>query len=108
MIFFCPGVTSTSSSIYIRNFAEASAERGYDTVVINYRGLAGAELTSPKFCCSSSFMDVLEPMRYVYDKYCRDSDRKVFAIGGSMGANILANLIGHEGKDCFIDAAFIV
>ena len=77
-------------------------------MVINYRGLAGCELSTPKLYCSYAYHDILEPMKYVYEKYCKNSDRKVFTIGCSMGANILANLIGHEGENCFIDAAFIV
>jgi predicted alpha/beta-fold hydrolase len=51
-------------------------------------------------------MDQFEPMQYVYVKYCKN--RKVFAIGTSMGGAILGNLIGYQGKDCFLDAGFLV
>jgi len=45
-------------------------------------------------------------MKYVYEKYCKN--RKTFAIGSSMGGAILGNLVGYEGKNCFLDAAFLV
>ena len=32
----------------------------------------------------------------------------MFAIGLSMGGIILANMLGNEGSNCFLDAAFVV
>ena len=79
--------------------------RGYQVVLINYRGLAGVELATPQVYNSYAWKDVHEPMTYVYNKYCRDQRRKTMAVGTSMGANILANLIGHTGDECFLDSA---
>ena len=62
--------------------------------MINFRGLNGIELKTPKLYNSIAVDDILEPMTYVFDKYCRDQNRKAFAVGCSMGANILANLLG--------------
>lgn len=45
--------------------AKDAHERGYDVCVINYRGLAGAKLVTPKLYTAMSAMDVEEPMRYV-------------------------------------------
>lgn len=80
--------------------------QGFDVVVINYRGLAGVKLKTPKMFCCDSWQDVLEPMTHVYNKYKKD--RKYFAIGCSMGGNILGNLLGYEGKNTFIEAACVV
>ena len=84
----------------------AARSRGYEVVLINYSGLGGVALKTPMLYNSYKWQDVLEPMLHVYNFYCRD--RKCFALGTSMGANILANLIGHLGEDCFLDAACIV
>jgi predicted alpha/beta-fold hydrolase len=84
----------------------AGFENGYDIIVINYRGLAGAPLDTPQLFCSYSHEDMLEPIKFYSQKYCQN--RKVFAVGCSMGANILANLIGNEGDDCMLEAACIV
>jgi predicted alpha/beta-fold hydrolase len=45
-------------------------------------------------------------MTYVYNKYCQN--RKVYAVGTSMGANILSNMMGFAEEDCFIDGACVV
>ena len=46
-----------------------------------------------------AYKDILEPMTYIYNKYCHDKGRKAVAVGWSMGADMLANLIGYEGLD---------
>jgi predicted alpha/beta-fold hydrolase len=63
-------------------------------------------LTTAKLFCSDSYQDVLEPMKYYHEKYGKN--KKSMAIGCSMGAIILANLMGHEGENSFIDAACIM
>lgn len=103
-----PGLTSTAQSGYIKHVVERAAARGYEVVVINYRGLAGMELKTPKLYNSYAYQDVLEPMTHVYNKHCRGKERQAFAVGCSMGANILANLMGHEGDGCCLDAACIL
>ena len=44
-----------------------------------------------------AYKDILEPMTYIYNKYCRDKKRKAVAAGWSMGGDMLANLLGYEG-----------
>jgi len=76
--------------------------------VINYRGLAGAPLTTPRLYTANNWEDILEPMQHVYDKYCKGQNKKAYAIGLSMGANILGNMLGYQGENCFLEAACIV
>jgi predicted alpha/beta-fold hydrolase len=47
--------------------------------------------------CASASNDLIEPMQYIHQQYCRDSGRKLFVIGFSLGANILANALGKLG-----------
>jgi uncharacterized protein len=63
---------------------------------------------TPKMYNYYAYNDVLEPMRHVYDTYCAPVKRKCFAVGVSMGANILTNLLGEMGENCFLDAAYII
>jgi predicted alpha/beta-fold hydrolase len=88
-----PGLTSTDETGYIRNTITAAREAGFVVVLINYRGLSGCDLATPKAYNSYAWKDIEEPMNYVFDKCC--GNRKVFAVGCSMGANILANMMGH-------------
>ena len=62
---------------------------------------------TPQLYNSIAVSDVLEPMKYLHSKYA-ENKRKTFAVGCSMGANILANLLGFESENCFIDAACVV
>ena len=55
---------------------------------------------------SYKWRDVAEPMAHVYHNF--GYDRKCFALGLSMGANILANMLGHLGDECFLDGACAV
>lgn len=75
--------------------------------MINYRGLANMKLATPKMFCAYSVNDILEPMTYIYKKYCKKQKRPCYGVGISMGANILANLIGFESEKCFLNGAFV-
>jgi len=76
-------------------------------VLINYRGI-GIELKTPQLYNSYAFKDVQEPMHYVFEKFCKPTGRQAFAVGTSMGANILANLLGEEGDESILTAACVV
>jgi len=70
----------------------------FDVVVINWRGLSGMKLQTPTFYCGSSTCDLIEPMEYIYDKFCKPFNRKAFAVGCSMGGNVLVNSLGILGS----------
>lgn len=94
LLFVVPGLTSTGYTSYVKEIVKQSEQHGYETVVINYRGLCGVELATPKLYYSMAVNDVIEPMNYIFEKYCKSQNRPTFAIGVSMGSNILGNLIG--------------
>lgn len=93
---------------YVQNIVEKSVKEGFEVAVINHRGLGGANLATPKMYCQNSHTDLLEAMNYVYNQYCKKWNRKVFAIGCSMGANLLANALGEQGDQSFIEAACVI
>jgi predicted alpha/beta-fold hydrolase len=69
-IFIIPGNSSTGYAAYVMNIVEEAELNGFDSVVINKRGLAGVKLTTPKFYSCVSHQDMVEPMHYVYKKFC--------------------------------------
>ena len=73
MMFVLPGLTSHSQTPYVINMAKDAYKRGYDVCVINYRGLAGAKLVTPKLYTVMSYLDVEEPIKYVIGKYGKDN-----------------------------------
>jgi predicted alpha/beta-fold hydrolase len=104
-LFIVPGLTSDAQSGYIKNIVTEAHSRKYNVVVINYRGLYGTELSTPKLYNCFAVDDVLEPMEAVIKRY---EPKKVFAIGCSMGSNILANLMGILGEKTFVNAAVMI
>jgi predicted alpha/beta-fold hydrolase len=83
-----------SQTIYVRNIVEFAKNDGYDVVVINYRGMAGINLHTPKLYSSFAWQDISEPIEYIHKKYCQNLDKKLYAIGCSLGSMILANMLG--------------
>lgn len=77
-------------------------DRGYDTVHIAWRGF-GSELKSPVLHNANSTTDLIEPMEYVYDKFYKG--RKAYAVGCSMGSNVIANSLGLQQEDTILSGA---
>ena len=83
-----------------------SQKMGIDVCIINHRGFAGAKLRTPVFYSGAGYQDESEAMCYVIQKYCRfkilkngnkiKKTCKVFAIGCSIGGNILGHVLGHQ------------
>jgi predicted alpha/beta-fold hydrolase len=100
----CIGLASHSKSGFILDIIEHlinennDSGTSFEVVVINWRGLSGMKLQTPTFYCGSSTSDLLEPMEYVYEKYCKPYNRKAFAVGCSMGGNVLVNSLGLLGS----------
>ena len=71
---------------------EAYYDRGLDIAMISFRGQSvGGKLVTPKFYNAMSVEDIGEPMEYAINKI---KPKRSYAIGCSMGANILANYQG--------------
>ena len=64
---------------------------GFDVININYRGLAGAKLNTPRIYSAASVDDIKEPLESIYQRFCKNSQQKSFVLGFSLGASILAN-----------------
>ena len=84
-----PGIGSNETEIYIQNAVRQAYDRGYQPVVIQYRGASGMQLTSPMTYGCGQHTDVNESIEYIYQEYCSEIDRKIFALGFSLGGNWL-------------------
>ncbi|KAH9837514.1 alpha/beta hydrolase fold [Teratosphaeria destructans] len=114
------GLSGGSYEVYLRHvlapLVEQSAKTSeqavhglsggeWEALVINSRGCAGSKITSSMMYNARATWD----MRMIV-KWCRKTwpNRPLFAVGYSLGANILTNYIGEEGKDCLLSAAVVV
>lgn len=60
-----PGLTGDNTKLYLHNMFDLAFERGFNIVLINYRGLGGARLTTPKLYSASTWSDIGESIDYI-------------------------------------------
>jgi len=109
MLFLISGMLGSNQSLYIKHIIkDAFYNRGYDIAMISFRGMSGAKLVSPMIHNAMAINDIKEPMNYVHDKYCRPFNRQSYAIGCSMGAKMLSNLLGTEKENSVLSGAACV
>ncbi|KAL0649982.1 hypothetical protein Bca4012_092673 [Brassica carinata] len=90
-----PGLTSDSSSAYLKHLAYNTAKSGWNVVISNHRGLGGVSVTSDRFYNAGWTEDIRVVIRYLQQEYPL---APLFAIGTSIGANILVKYLGEEGE----------
>ncbi|KAG0453479.1 hypothetical protein HPP92_024783 [Vanilla planifolia] len=94
IVVVVPGLTSDSSSAYVKHMAYKIAKHGWNVVIENHRGLGGVSITSDVFYNAGWTEDIREVINYLHQKYPL---APLFAIGTSIGANVLVKYLGEEG-----------
>ncbi|KAL1820568.1 hypothetical protein ACET3Z_015437 [Daucus carota] len=94
-VLVIPGLTSDSTAAYIRHLVHTTAIRGWNAVVCNHRGMAGVPFTSDRAYNSGWTTDVRDVIDHLHHKY---PDAPLFAVGTSIGANILVKYLGEYGE----------
>ncbi|GLU06799.1 hypothetical protein SLE2022_237930 [Rubroshorea leprosula] len=95
LVVIIPGLTSDSASPYLKHVTFSMAKHGWNVVVSNHRGLGGVSITSDCFYNAGWTEDVRVVIDYLHDKYPK---APLFAIGTSIGANILVKYLGEDGE----------
>ncbi|XP_078433843.1 alpha/beta-Hydrolases superfamily protein [Wolffia australiana] len=91
-----PGLTSDSSSPYMKHLVHKLAMRGWHVVVSNHRGLGGVSITSDRFYNSGWTEDIRKVINHLHREYPMTV---LYAVGSSIGANILVKYLGEEGEN---------
>ena len=101
----CPGLTSSSDSVYIRRVAVALHATGLRVVVFNPRSRGGVPLETP-FLYSAGFT---EDLRRVVERVVKHVGRstKMLGVGFSLGAQYLLKYVCEEGAACKLSAALV-
>ncbi|XP_051145002.1 uncharacterized protein LOC127260960 isoform X2 [Andrographis paniculata] len=94
ILIIIPGLTSDSHSSYIKHLAHKMDKHGWNVLVINHRGLGGVSITSDCFFNAGWTEDVREVIEYLN---CQYSSASLFAVGTSIGANILVKYLAEDG-----------
>ncbi|KAJ0025507.1 hypothetical protein Pint_07765 [Pistacia integerrima] len=95
IVVVIPGLTSDSDSAYIKHLVFCTAKRGWNVVVTNHRGLGGVSVTSDRFYNAGWTEDTREVVSYLHHEYPK---APLFAVGTSIGANILVKYLGEDGE----------
>ncbi|ANZ74855.1 BA75_03233T0 [Komagataella pastoris] len=106
MLVVLHGLSGGSHEAYVRCLLkEVTEEHEFDAVVLNARGCAESQLSTPQLF--NGFWT--EDLRFLVDHLATwFPERTLFAVGASLGASILSNYIGQEGDGCRFAAAAVL
>jgi predicted alpha/beta-fold hydrolase len=108
MLITLHGISGGSHEVYLRAVLHAllmgPGGEEWEACVVNARGCAMSTITSPQLFNARWTADVHEVVKYLRRVF---PNRPLFAIGFSLGANILTNYLGEEGAACELKAAVL-
>lgn len=96
------GIAGGSHDKYLKHFLKRARARGFRCVAFNCRGTSESPLTTPQFYSASYTGDIRHVVDTLGERY---PDAPLFAIGWSLGANILTNFLGEEGSKAKLKGA---
>lgn len=116
------GLSGGSHESYIRStVAEISKQAqyggadgtGFECVVLNSRGCASTPITTPQLFCAVWTDDIRRFIRLLRSEEDPNNRRRIYLVGYSLGASILANYLGQQGfetsePESRVDAAMVV
>ena len=107
IILILPGLTGSSQSGYILQFAEEAINLGYRAVVLNHRGITCLPVTY-RFSCAANSDDLELAVEHIHERY---PNSRICVVGVSLGGMITTNYLirmSLANKDSGLHAAFVV
>ncbi|KAI5273124.1 AB-hydrolase YheT [Aureobasidium subglaciale] len=108
MLITLHGLSGGSHEIYLRHVLEPlvdQSEQGdWEAIVVNSRGCAMSKITTGILYNARATWDLRQTVKWCREMY---PNRPLYAIGYSLGANILTNYLGEEGDACELQAAVL-
>ncbi|CAN6578804.1 unnamed protein product [Malus baccata var. baccata] len=102
LVILLPGLTGGSDDSYVRHMLLRAKSKGWRVVVFNSRGCGGSPVTTPQFYSASFLGDMCEVVAHVGTRYPKAN---LYAVGWSLGANILVRYLGQESNACRLSGA---
>ncbi len=99
------GLTGSYKSPYIQGAVAALSNAGFSTVVMHFRGCSGKDNLKARSYHSGDTGDAKEFIKALHASY---PEAKLFAVGYSLGANMLLKLLGEEKENSLLTAAIAV
>ncbi|GLT35752.1 hypothetical protein SLA2020_101790 [Shorea laevis] len=102
LLILLPGLTGGSQDSYVRHMLLKAQNEGWRVVVFNSRGCGNSPVTTPQFYSASFLGDMYEVVDHVGSRY---PEANLYAVGWSLGANILVRYMGQESHTCPLSGA---
>ncbi|XP_058104914.1 embryogenesis-associated protein EMB8 [Magnolia sinica] len=102
VLILLPGLTGGSGDTYVRHMLVRARSKGWRVVVFNSRGCADSPVTTPQFYSASFTEDLRQVVKHVGSRYPQSN---LYAVGWSLGANILVRYLGQESNNCPLSGA---
>ncbi|MBA0668361.1 hypothetical protein Goklo_001282 [Gossypium klotzschianum] len=102
ILILLPGLTGGSQDSYVKHMLVKAKSKGWRVVVFNSRGCANSPVTTPQLQTASFTADTCHVVDHVSSRYPKAS---IYAVGWSLGGNILVNYLGREHHRCSLSGA---
>ncbi|KAL7184828.1 hypothetical protein ACSBR2_026881 [Camellia fascicularis] len=102
LLILLPGLTGGSGDAYVRHMLARARKNRWRVVVFNSRGCGDSPVTTPQFYSASFIEDLREVVAHVGTRY---PNANLYAVGWSLGANILVQYLGQESHNCPLSGA---
>ncbi|XP_072958521.1 embryogenesis-associated protein EMB8 [Typha angustifolia] len=102
VLILLPGLTGGSDDTYVRHMLVRARNKGWRVVVFNSRGCADSPVTTAQFYSASFTEDLCQVVDHVSTRYPKSN---IYAVGWSLGANILVRYLGQESHNCPLSGA---
>lgn len=105
LVIIFHGLAGSYESPYIKGIMTALTKAGYNTVLMHFRGCSGKPNLLPRSYHSGETGDAFE---YIGSLKKRFPQAKLFAVGYSLGGNMLLKLLGEVKQMCQLNGAVSV
>lgn len=105
LVLLLHGLTGSSDSPYITGLQQALDAQGWASVALNWRGCSGEPNRLARSYHSGASEDLAETLRHLR---ARHPLRPLYAVGYSLGGNVLLKYLGESGLDSTVQAAVAV
>lgn len=96
LVLVLHGLTGSSNSLYVLGVQQALAARGWASVALNWRGCSGEPNLLPRGYHSGASEDLAETVRHLR---AQRPMAPLYAVGYSLGGNVLLKYLGETGSD---------
>ncbi|MFF7108348.1 hydrolase [Pseudomonas sichuanensis] len=105
LVLVLHGLTGSSNSPYVKGLQQALQARGWASVALNWRGCSGEPNLLARSYHSGASEDLAETIRHLR---ARRPLAPLYAVGYSLGGNVLLKYLGEHGADSLLEAAVAV